>query len=458
MPKVKATSWLLFIFSGLIYFFIEFEIIRYETSKLLIAFAILFLVYGWVIKSVIEEEVIFWIIASIAFRLTFLFALPNLSDDFYRFIWDGRLMAAGYHPFAELPRYYIDHHLNISGIDQTLFNKLNSPDYFTIYPPVNQFVFWLSVKLSPHSILGSVLVIRSLIIGAEIGSLFLILKILKHYELPNRNALLYALNPLVIVELTGNLHFEAFMIFFLLISFWFLTTGNLIASSVTFALAVCTKLFPLIFMPLLLGRVGVKKSFQFYLLTGLCCSLFFFPLLSLEIVSGFRESIGYYFQKFEFNASIYYLVREWGYWSYGYNIIQTVGWKLGLLSALIILSYTLWEYYTNSKFESHNYKARNASLFTAYLDVLSIYFAFSTIVHPWYIATLVAFSVFSKYRFGLVWSALVVLTYAGYSNNGFQENLWLTAMEYFFVAGFLAYEWKRTKLKSEHLKVSQTAL
>jgi alpha-1,6-mannosyltransferase len=453
MPKVKASSWLLFFFSWLLYFFIEFEIIRYETSKLLIAFAALFLAYGWIIKFVKGEEVIFWVIASIAFRLTFLFALPNLSDDFYRFIWDGRLMAAGYHPFAELPRYYIDHHLNISGIDWNLFSKLNSPGYFTIYPPVNQFVFWLSVKLSPHSIPGSVLVMRSLIIGAEIGSLFLILKILKHFELPSKNVLLYALNPLVIVELTGNLHFEAFLIFFLLISFWLLTAGNLIISAVTFALAICTKLFPVIFMPLLLSRLGVKKSIQFYLLTGLCCALFFIPLLSKEIISGFRESIGYYFQKFEFNASVYYLVREWGYWSYGYNIIQTVGWKLGLLSALVIVSYSIWDYYTNSKFRSHDYKIKNASLFTAYLVVLSIYLAFSTIVHPWYIATLVAFSVFSSYQFALVWSALVVLTYAGYSEIGFQENLWLIAMEYIFVTGFLVYEWRRTKLESEYKKV-----
>ena len=456
MPKVKASSWLLFIFSALLYFFIEYEIIRYETSKLLIAFAVLFLLYGWIIKSLKDEDVKFWVIASIAFRLILLFALPNLSDDFYRFIWDGHLMAGDYHPFAELPRYYIDHQLNISGIDQTLFSKLNSPDYFTVYPPVSQFVFLLSVKLAPHSLLGSVLVMRSLIIVAEIGSLFLIQKILLRYKLPFKNVLLYALNPLVIIELTGNLHIEAFLIFFLVISFWFLTKENMIASSVTFALAICTKLLPLIFMPLLLTRLGWKRAVQYYVITGLCCVLLFVPMLSMEIISGFRESIGYYFQKFEFNASIYYLVREWGYWTYGYNIIQTAGWKLGLVSTLVILSYAIWYYRENSRVEFQIHRVNNISLFTAFLFVLSIYFGFSTIVHPWYITTLVAFSVFSNYRFGLVWSALVVLTYSGYSSTGFQENLWLTASEYFLVIGFLAYELTRNKFKSKHFKVSQT--
>lgn len=451
MPKIKASSWLLFILSGFLYLFIEYGVVRHETSKLLIAVAILFLIYGWIIKSVDEKEVTFWVIVAIVFRVSLLFAMPNLSDDFYRFIWDGHLLAAGYHPFAELPRYYIEHKINIPGIDQALFEKLNSPHYFTIYPPVNQFVFWLSVKLSPHSVPGSVLVIRSLIIGAEIGSLLLIGKILKYYQILDKNVLLYALNPLVIIELTGNLHFEVFLIFFLLASFWFLIKGNQIASALSFALAICTKLVPLIFLPLLLARLGLKRSFQFYLITGFCCVLFFVPLLGVEIISGFRESIGYYFQKFEFNASIYYIVREWGFWTFGYNIIQTVGWKLAFLSTLVILGYTLWDYIKYSRFKFQNNKPSIAYclLPTAYLSVISIYFAFSTTVHPWYITTLVAFSTMSTYRFAMLWSALIFLTYAGYTADGFVENFWLTAIEYVLVIGYLVYELIGSRLKSQ---------
>jgi alpha-1,6-mannosyltransferase len=250
------------------------------------------------------------------------------------------------------------------------------------------------------------------------------------------------LNPLVIIELIGNLHFEVFLIFFLLASFWFLIKGNLFASALNFALAICTKLLPLIFLPLLLARLGFKKSIQFYLATGCYCVLFFLPLLNMEIVSGFRESIGYYFQKFEFNASIYYIVREWGFWMYGYNIIQTVGWKLALLSTLAILSYTLWDYIRNSKRKIQNGSPDVAQslLPTGYLFILSIYFSFSTIVHPWYITTLVAFSAVSTYRFAILWSALIFLTYAGYISDGFEENLWLTAIEYVLVIGYLAYE------------------
>jgi hypothetical protein len=162
----------------------------------------------------------------------------------------------------------------------------------------------------------------------------------------------------------------------------------------------------------------------------------------MEIILGFRESIGYYFQKFEFNASIYYIVREWGFWMYGYNIIQTVGWKLALLSTLAILGYGLWDYIKYSRFKFLNNKPSIAYclLPTACLFVISIYFAFSTTVHPWYITTLVAFSAMSTYRFAILWSGLIFLTYAGYTDDGFKENLWLTAIEYVLVIGYLAYE------------------
>jgi hypothetical protein len=265
--------------------------------------------------------------------------------------------------------------------------------------------------------------------------------------LPARNALLYALNPLVIIELTGNLHFEALLIFFLLLSYWLLITGKLISSAISFSLAICTKLVPLIFLPLMFSRLGWKKSSIYYLVIGVSTILLFLPLLNAEIISGFNESIGYYFKKFEFNASIYYLVREWGFWKYGYNIIQTVGWKLAAYATLTILIYTLWDYIQNSKLriQTTDFKVRN--LPNTFLIILCIYFAFATIVHPWYITTLLALSVFTTYRFTLVWTPLIFLTYVGYTNNGFSENLWITSFEYIVVTCYIVYEliWKKEK-------------
>ncbi|MCA4894709.1 MAG: polyprenol phosphomannose-dependent alpha 1,6 mannosyltransferase MptB [Cytophagales bacterium] len=447
MHKQKPLNYFLLLISFISYCLVAFQIERYETTPLVVSFVLLFLIYAWVLRSESESEISFWIFASILFRLCFLFSTPLLSDDFYRFIWDGRLLAAGVHPFAELPRYYIENNSTIPGIDKSLFNKLNSPDYFTIYPPVNQFIFWVAARLSFGSILSSVIVIRLFIIASEIGTIWLIKKILHHYQLPARNALLYALNPLVVIELTGNLHFEALLIFFLLLSYWLLIRGKLISSAISFSLAICTKLVPLIFLPLMFSRLGWKKSCIYYLIVGVSTILLFLPLLNAEIISGFNESIGYYFKKFEFNASIYYLVREWGFWKYGYNIIQTVGWKLAVYCTFSILVYSSWDYIQNSKLKTQKADFNLRHLPNSFLVILCIYFAFATIVHPWYVTTILAFSVFTTLRFPVIWTAMIFLTYVGYSKTGFSENLWITSIEYLVLIGYLVYEliWKKEK-------------
>lgn len=430
----------------LAYLYIGYGIERHETVPLLAIYSALFLIYLVIIKETPDNQIQFWILAAVVFRVVLLMAVPNLSDDAYRFIWDGRLLASGYHPFAELPAYYLQPGITIPGIDNVLFDKLNSPEYFTIYPPFAQFIFWLSVKLSPDSILGSIMVMRSLVIVAEVGSLVIIRSLLIKFKLPKKNVLIYALNPLVILELTGNLHAEAFVIFFLLLSILFIIDKKVIKAALSFSVAVCTKLLPLIFIPLLTLRFGWKKSFQFCAVMALSCVLLFLPFWDREIITGFSQSLGLYFKKFEFNASLYYLVREYGFWYKGYNIIQSTGWKLGLVAGIVIV---LFAFASSMVERSRSIKSGiDSSMFTLPLALmwsLCIYFLFTTTLHPWYITTLLALSVFTQLRFPIAWTGLIFLTYVGYTQNGFSENLWITSAEYLLIFGYLGYEllWKR---------------
>lgn len=71
---------------------------------------------------------------------------------------------------------------------------------------------------------------------------------------------------------------------------------------------------------------------------------------------------------------------------------------------------------------------------------VSAYFFLSTTVHPWYIATPLILSIFTRYRFAILWSFLVYLSYYAYGNEQFQENLWLVAAEYLLVIGYFIWE------------------
>ena len=401
---------------------------REQTIQLFALYTCLFACYMAVFYTSEEYQIKQYLVVSIGLRLLFLLAIPLLSDDIYRFIWDGRLLANGISPFAALPIDYLNNNHDIAGIDSSLFYLLNSPKYFTVYPPLSQFIFWLSALISPNDILGSIVVIRSLIILAELGSIVLITKLLKHYQLPQKNVLLYCLNPLVIIELTGNLHFEAFVILFSLLAVYLIIKNKKTVSGLSWALAIGFKLIPLIFLPLFIRRLSLKNQSILYFTIAITCVLLFLPLYDSALINGLSSSLTLYFQKFEFNASIYYLLRSLGYWFKGYNIIADLGPSLAIVTLISVVIYSL------------SSKQKRVALPEAMMWSLLIYLSFATTVHPWYITTLVVLSIFSKYRFSILWSSLIFLTYSGYSSTGYSEPTYLVILEYSFLAAYIGYE------------------
>lgn len=360
--------------------------------------------------------------AAILFRLLLLFAQPQLTDDYFRFIWDGRLLAQGFNPYLYLPSEIVN---SVPGLTESLFQRLNSPDYYTVYPPLTQAIFGLAAWLSPESVTSNIILLRLPIVLAEIGSLWLMAKLLKRFNKHPDLALLYGLNPLVILELTGNVHYEAVVLFFTLLALWMLLHNRWVLSAGALALAVSTKLIPLMLLPLLIRWLGWYRGTLYAVLTIGLSTLFFLPFASLELVQNIFSSLNLYVQKFEFNASIYYLCRAVGYWLNGYNMIA----QLGPLLSILTLAGVLWLSWGKKKIAGENWG--NYTLW-----ILTLYVVLATTVHPWYITNLVGISVFSRFRFPLVWSAMALLSYSAYQTLPYHENLWFTAFEYAAVALF----------------------
>ncbi|MEM8568776.1 MAG: mannosyltransferase, partial [Bacteroidota bacterium] len=156
--------------------------------------------------------------------------------------------------------------------------------------------------------------------------------------------------------------------------------------------------------------------------------LLFWPLYDRALVHGMSSSISLYFQKFEFNASIYYLVRELGFLLKGYNVIATAGPWLSVVTFLLILGLALF---------SNPQKDRTPSV---WLWILFVYFSMATIVHPWYVTSLIALGVLTKYQFPILWSGLIFLSYLGYNETGYDENMLVVIIEYGLLFTFIAYE------------------
>ena len=150
--------------------------------------------------------------------------------------------------------------------------------------------------------------------------------------------------------------------------------------------------------------------------------------------TGWVDSCRLWFQSFEFNASIYYLIRTIGFWVTGYNPIKWIGPSMGILTILLLAA--LWYLY---------YRKKDLLWSTPMVYALTIYFLMSTTVHPWYIGTILALSVLTLHTYPMVWTYLVFLSYSHYSGGWFQENYYFITAEYTILFLWMMIEYRIKK-------------
>lgn len=398
-------------------------------APFLLVYGFLFVLYFLLISPKWKDkDVKLLSYVSVACRVAVLFSLPNFSDDFYRFVWDGHLALQGLGLLENTPQDLPQLIKDPNSILAEVYPHLNSKQYFTVYPPTLQVVFRFAAMVAGESLLGMVIVMKCFLLAAEIGSIYLLRKLLEKFDKPKRWLLVYALNPLVILEITGNLHFEGFMFFFSLLGLWILVMstskwGYLVAA-VPIALAISSKLLPVLFFPFLVRRLGWIKAILLGILSGLVTVALFALIFDLENFSNYGESIRLYFQSFEFNANVFYAGR-WVLGSQGYwinRILPFVSMGLILLLAL------------------RNKEKSWSSLPLMLLASLSIYQILQPVIHPWYITPLVGFAALGRYRFPVIWTILLPLTYLTYTHPEYQEYNWILWLEYGILFTYLFFE------------------
>ncbi|WP_298246017.1 mannosyltransferase [uncultured Christiangramia sp.] len=416
------------------YWSFAYGLVREDFGRLVMLYTAL-CILSYKLYNLLRHNFKFLVILAIIFRLVFLFALPELSQDYFRFIWDGQLINAGINPYLFIPSE-ISNELNFSNTEVLLQGMGSlSAGHYSNYPPVNQLLFAVSSFLANSSQLLNVMFLRSLIILADLGTVFFGARLLSNLGMSRSRIFLYILNPFIIIEMTGNLHFESVMVFFLVWSLYLLHNNRWIASAIVLGLSISVKLLPLLFLPLFFGfflknpKLAFVKLLGFYSLVILTLVISFAPFYSEEVMANFMASVGLWFGKFEFNASVYYLVRWVGFQVKGYNIIEAAGKILPLITFVTIILLTFLR--KNGTMQD---------LINSMLFGIVVYLLLSTTVHPWYLAIPLFLSVFTRFRLMLIWSLLVILSYSAYSNAQYDENLWLVASEYIIVIGYFLYE------------------
>jgi alpha-1,6-mannosyltransferase len=366
---------------------------------------------------------------AVLLRLTLLPALPDLSDDLYRYIWDGWLLVSGVSPYGFVP---LDPALGRFQED-LLFRRLNSPGLFSIYPPVSQLVFAPAGLV--HELVGwpaSAHAVKGGFLALEISGILLMLRAVRALGVLPRHLSLYAWNPLVVVTVAGSGHTEGG----LALGMGLLALG--VASSmprtawVGLVLATLSKGVPLVLAPLLLrlhlGRMDPRAALLAALPAlgvGLVLTA---PFLLAGMIPAAARSAELYVRLFEFNAGPYLLVKEIAARLTGEDWSKVLGpGFLGVFLAAALLVWFRWPVAT----------ARD--WFRGSLVLLGLYLVTATTVHPWYLnwgLLLVPFTTLTRGAWlWASWAAfLTYFTYVGVPHGPLTALVWVGA------GAFLALE------------------
>ncbi len=374
---------------------------------------------------------------ALVVRLAGLFFMPLWSDDFYRFIWDGMLSDHGINPMTFTPEEIMAGATAFKA-DPALFAQLNHTAYHSVYPPIAQAVYWAGYAIAGTNLAGQVLFMKSVILAADAGVCLLLMRLLPKLGRDRREVLWYALSPLVIMELSGNLHFEGVMLLGLLAACMAGLKGRRGYAILAMAGSVLSKMVTLILAPFLPNTMDGRRLIPGMLaVTGITVAGFW---IAFGGSLNWMVSVGLWFQKFEFNAGPYYLVRWVGYQVTGYNAIHRIGPAMGLLTLAGLCLIWIWYRF-----------GQRLTWMTAMTFALTLYFMMGTTIHPWYLTTLLAVGLLAGLRYPLAWSYLVVLSYSHYDDGGFREHYGWIALEYIVLLLVMAVEWWAFRKKKEPL-------
>jgi alpha-1,6-mannosyltransferase len=243
----------------------------------------------WLIMSGRWDAKALWIVLAVAAlaRAIALFAPDTLSDDIYRYVWDGRVQAAGINPY----RYVPDDPALAFLRDEDIYPYVNRADYApTIYPPVAQMIFFVASRIQES---GTVL--KLVMVGFDVVTIGAILGLLRRDGLPPERVLIYAWHPLPIWEFAGTGHIDAAAIAFLCLALLAATRERPLMTGAALALSALVKPFALVVAPALWKKWDVRMPAAFAVVLLACYA----PYLGVGwrvfgFLGGYGDEEGYF--------------------------------------------------------------------------------------------------------------------------------------------------------------------
>lgn len=192
------------------------------------------------------------ILVAVACRLVALPAMPYLSSDIYRYVWDGVVQHAHISPYRYVPGDVELAYLRES--HESIFEKINRRDYaHTIYPPAGQALFYLITWISP-----TITFMKTVMVMFEGITMYALVGLLRSLGIRREQTLLYAWCPVVVWEIAGSGHLDSAALAFIALALLARYRRHPVLTGLLLGVAVLLKLYPLVLLPALYRRGDFK--------------------------------------------------------------------------------------------------------------------------------------------------------------------------------------------------------
>lgn len=322
-----------------------------------------------------DTVVTIWLF-GIAFRLALLPLEPTLSDDFYRYLWDGLVQKAGVNPYLHAPAA-----AEVESLRPTWHGLINNPQVSTIYPPVAQVVFLLGAWAG-----SSLLALKTIWLACDLVTAWLVTRIAERTgRRPHLALLLYLWAPLLVVEVAWSAHLETLGIVAMMAAV--LTPRGALAG-VALALAALTKFAPAAALPALVRSRGASALVAF----AATALVLYLPYLGAgpALFSGLRT-----------------YGEHWWFMQGAFSLLEAVAGgpiRARQLAALLVLAVVAWTVWQRFDLERALFWTLGAGMML------------TPTFHPWYVLWMLPLAALRTSRAWLLLCGLTVLGYFGVSS------------------------------------------
>ncbi|SER58387.1 transferase 2, rSAM/selenodomain-associated [Nitrosomonas sp. Nm51] len=294
----------------------------------------------------VSRKIALIVLISLLARILMM-AVP-VSDDVYRYLWEGKITAAGESPY----RFPADH-AHYASYRDTYWERMNHKDKLTAYPPLAELVFAAvsSMAYTPWAF-------KLVFVIADLCLIGVLIALLKQYGMDVRNTIFYAFNPLTLFAIAGEAHFDVLMVLAVMLSVLCLERRAYAWSWLWLGIAVQIKIAAIVLIPYYLWRCNWRYSWVS--LAPLILPSFYFMDTLPNMLHGLWAFGGMHAFNGPLHSVIDYLLQREDVWATGVTIV-------------LFGSFALWVNRTV-----------NSPLKAAYLLIAALVLS-SPVVHYWYI-------------------------------------------------------------------------